>query len=654
MAPLPSRKSLEAMKRVDLQRLCKDYGVKANLKSEALIDLLIDTAFVYLEISYKKPPVPSTPTARSVSTRHSSRGGPSRISSIIIHDTEGEGEETDAQNIFGSSESDAPGPSLQHECTPPLATRTRKGKEQTRLGVGRPAVAGGSGPRAVTRSLSITKGKRGKGSRSLKPTEAAIPEEEVEQDGRDLIHETLPDSVPSQETSQSSQEQHPPEAALESLATIDRHVADALRPLHEQIKSMKSELELMQSLKTEVRELKAQLNEMGSLKKEVESLTATVRDLRKEANEAAALRVDYDADKDITATQVIATPSTPKAQSPANRKPSGVGDFSLHPPSLDAHVQGSNAVATTTLTLRSRPLPGIATSTLGKRHRDSTATEVAINTQEANLIVNSLVQDEMGPSRKRAKLLDNAESVYLDSPQDGIEEESQEGSGTNYAIRGSGFRVFSDLEGSPMELADPPPPTESLPDFFTPASPLESEVSIIPRQGYPVTSTANAAENQQPFTFSFQHAISSTPAHGMFMPSFPYPEPPQSPSPAGSNLTGFLNLHQPGRADVFQALGLPQPGRPSRATGLRSTSGLTGGFVDPSALTRNSYISGDPSARALEASTSASTSVGTTEPSQMKRTMYGTEMDGDTRFGDFGVEGVGNNSRGGFWAGGRF
>ena len=31
----------------------------------------------------------------------------------------------------------------------------------------------------------------------------------------------------------------------------------------------------------------------------------------------------------------------------------------------------------------------------------------------------------------------------------------------------------------------------------------------------------------------------------------------------------------------------------------------------------------------------------------MKRTMYGTELDGDTRFGDFGVEGVAS----GFWAG---
>jgi hypothetical protein len=31
----------------------------------------------------------------------------------------------------------------------------------------------------------------------------------------------------------------------------------------------------------------------------------------------------------------------------------------------------------------------------------------------------------------------------------------------------------------------------------------------------------------------------------------------------------------------------------------------------------------------------------------VKKTMYGTELDGDSRFGDFGVEGVAS----GFWAG---
>lgn len=55
--------------------------------------------------------------------------------------------------------------------------RTRKAKElQTRLGVGKPIIAGGHGPRAVTRSSGSSRGKRAKSSKSLKPTEDTIEE----------------------------------------------------------------------------------------------------------------------------------------------------------------------------------------------------------------------------------------------------------------------------------------------------------------------------------------------------------------------------------------------------------------------------------------------------------------------------------------------
>lgn len=61
---------------------------------------------------------------------------------------------------------------------PSPAPRTRKAKEtQYRLGMGRPTLAGGKGARAITKSLSISK-KRGKGSRSMKPVEDAIQEED--------------------------------------------------------------------------------------------------------------------------------------------------------------------------------------------------------------------------------------------------------------------------------------------------------------------------------------------------------------------------------------------------------------------------------------------------------------------------------------------
>lgn len=57
------------------------------------------------------------------------------------------------------------------------ATRSRKAKEtQYRLGVGRPALAGGSGARAITKSRSVTKSTRIRSKRAIQPVEETIPE----------------------------------------------------------------------------------------------------------------------------------------------------------------------------------------------------------------------------------------------------------------------------------------------------------------------------------------------------------------------------------------------------------------------------------------------------------------------------------------------
>lgn len=97
---------------------------------------------------------------------------------MIIHDTDDEeSEEEEQEEVSPLDETEAKhNVTVQAEPTPPV-TRTRKAKEQTRLGVGRPVAAGGAGPRAVTKSLSVSKGKRGKVSKSMKVTEATIPEE---------------------------------------------------------------------------------------------------------------------------------------------------------------------------------------------------------------------------------------------------------------------------------------------------------------------------------------------------------------------------------------------------------------------------------------------------------------------------------------------
>lgn len=154
----------------------QDYGIKANLKTEALIDLLIDTTTARPRPT---PPMPQrAPSGRRVSraVAPASRPRGTSSSSVIIHDSDEEDnafeEEQHRRSVAPtiSSEPEAPHP-------PP---RTRRAKDtQYRLGVGRPTVVGGSGARTVTRSTSSAiKGKRGKASRSVKPVEAAIQEEE--------------------------------------------------------------------------------------------------------------------------------------------------------------------------------------------------------------------------------------------------------------------------------------------------------------------------------------------------------------------------------------------------------------------------------------------------------------------------------------------
>jgi hypothetical protein len=139
-----TRAELEGLKRADLQKVCKDYGVKANLKSEALIGLILDA-------SPLPAPTRCTSTRQSsrTSTRTSSRKPSVRISSAIIHDVEDKEDGENANTHLQPS------------------TRTRKAKDtQKRLGVGKPRIAGGSGARSLTRASSPSKGRRSRSSRN--------------------------------------------------------------------------------------------------------------------------------------------------------------------------------------------------------------------------------------------------------------------------------------------------------------------------------------------------------------------------------------------------------------------------------------------------------------------------------------------------------
>ena len=59
------------------------------------------------------------------------------------------------------------------------------------------------------------------------------------------------------------------------------------------MKSLKSELELMQSLRAEVGQLKTQVAEMGTLKAKVEALTGQLQDLRMQTTSPTGLASEH-------------------------------------------------------------------------------------------------------------------------------------------------------------------------------------------------------------------------------------------------------------------------------------------------------------------------------------------------------------------------
>lgn len=118
------------------------------------------------------PKSPPRPTRRSASVRQPSQvSGLSRTSSIIVHDIDEEGGGDCEEAVSEDLSEKPPIPLL----VPP--PRTRKAKElQTRLGKGKPVIAGGSGPRAITASSGSSKGRETRSSKTMKLREPTIEE----------------------------------------------------------------------------------------------------------------------------------------------------------------------------------------------------------------------------------------------------------------------------------------------------------------------------------------------------------------------------------------------------------------------------------------------------------------------------------------------
>ena len=289
-------------------------------------------------------------------------------------------------------------------------------------------------------------------------------------------------------------------------------------------------------------------------------------------------------------------------------------------------------------------------TTLGKRRRANKPSGAMEEDEEVDYVDTELASSVVGPDKKRPRTENgNTGSASSSQTPAGLENIQQTGaSSSDHGV--PAFTIFTDSD-EPSDYLDPPPPTDHLPDFF-PHSP--SSASLVQETKSTAATTLNNAAENQPHNFNFSFLpISSTPVNSMYnMSGFPYPEPPQSPSPANANLT-LLGRHAEERTDIFKEFGFPSPTRLSR-----SQQEDRGGFVNPAALTqqgssgRQREVSSNEVAVGL--GLTAVRTLPTTETASgledhpIKRTMYGTEE--DTRFGDFGVEGVAS----GFWAAGKY
>ncbi|RXW24771.1 hypothetical protein EST38_g1073 [Candolleomyces aberdarensis] len=520
------------------------------------------------------------------------------------------------------------------ETQPSLPPRTRKAKDlQTRLGVGRPKLAGGSGARAVTKSTStsIQRGKRGKSSRMLSRVEPTI-EEEVEPPGPSLRQSEQP-----AEASGSTELVVQAQPSVFIPTNVSEQIANAIRPLQVRIEGLEEELRNTRQRNQDFERIQAQLNNVEQLQKRYELLEAEVRGLRLEAGSVATLVEEV---KQLKESMSVGgspmLPSTPKPKSPRIPLAGGIG---MGLPSAFKAMGFPPLTATSSPTENSKgegpsslPNPGKSSTMLGKRPRDSSASVMSGVAEEGEQ--DQLSEDERArivfrPNKKRAKLSEAGDK----GPVPGSSKlSSMDTAAQLLAPRMPSF-IFQGPE-SPLDddYLDDPPPTNPLPEVYRPPSPPGAPLLPAALTGRATSPSANEENKNNPFDFSFFPN-----GNDSYMQPIPFPEPPQSPSPAGNNV-GYLSQLQDDRTDAFKEFGFPSPKRPRLSS--------SGDHSRRHSLGTQRDVSSNDVAASLGLAMVRTGSPSIPEGPPSKMTMYGTELDGETRFGDFGVEGVAS----GFWS----
>lgn len=432
-----------------------------------------------------------------------------------------------------------------------------------------------------------------------------------------------------------------------------------MRPLREIITQLQEQLR-QQAI--------AHSNEITSLRQRMDSLTGEVREARRGSETVQDMS---DALQRLQAEFAqLRMHSTPG--SPIHPPVASSSSQALAVP-LSAHSPFEYPVAPT----RS-PAKAASQAHLGKRHRDSDANSISgvVNAADAvGLSAEDLRKMVVRPDRKRVKTDDNDHRTETFVPSSPGPSSRHDDAGPSFIHstpppqRQSRFTVFTGPEENiPQPTLEGDIFTEQDFDFF----------DLPPRTAgahAPATSTANASENQQPFSFGFPITghlpMTSTPTATGPAPAIddspvptarlPFPPPrPQSPSPAPTRVMRGGRIE---RNDRFHPFGTPPP------SSSRGPSGSTISALSPSALLRTppsmtlpDMVDLGSDGQSLRMSIGGSggrrkassndvgaglgmTTVPGTPGGPTGRTLYGTELQADTRFGDFGVEGVAS----GYW-----
>ncbi|KAF8507119.1 hypothetical protein F5888DRAFT_1647747 [Russula emetica] len=665
--PLMTRELLEGMKRSDLQRVCKERGLKANLKTEAMIELLLDSPPSH---SPRRPSRHRTASTRSAGRQFSTRSRLHSTSSMIVHsDTE-----EDEDHHAAKPESEAisglnPGP----------MTRTRKARDaQLRLGVGRPPAAEGRGPHVVTRSVSVAKGARSRSGRRAKPVPTPIVEgtpEEV----------PLPPPNPATPRPRTAENGRIRRASTMDTSTdqagVRAIVEEQVRPLQRTVASLQKQLQ--QQASAHAREVVALsdrvltvMNELRELRRQAESIQLLRSSIEQLQTELCRIQRGQNSEPSHDPTVSMSTLS----DGPSNTTNAGT-HRSIESTRHSRGPQSSPAFeyplppAGSPAKPPSRDVP-MQTSILGKRRRstDGYDTTTVLETDQEDTTDKELRVSIHRQSRKRAKMeqsADNASDAPLAGPSNtAVHGQSEDG--TSRDGLPSETSVSRQRDTSPATVTGRSSRDHVVGDVvFTDR---DFDFFDNPTHLHSADNPPQAEETQHPFSFAFPGVaptpVTSTPILTAPLPNpssspslstIPYPERPHSPSPAPVPHRAVVT--RPSQSEAYRPFGFPPESR-----NLTGSSATHGSAIDPASLLRtppqsshellgldSDQIDGRRTASSNDIGaglgmTSLPVRVEDTPAAIVRRTMYGTELEGDTRFGDFGVEGV----AAGFWSGSKF